>query len=135
MSQLIPELGHKGLRQFALIFAVIVVLVFGIVIPLLAGYGFLWLPWAIGGVFAIWGVTAPLTIRPFYQLWMRFGLVMNAVITRVVLAFVFYLLLLPFGLVFKLRGVDPLKRRREPELSSYRRNSDDPHPKHMEKPF
>ena len=35
IKQEIPELDNKGLRQFALIFAAIVVVVFGIVIPLL----------------------------------------------------------------------------------------------------
>ena len=40
IKQEIPELDSKGLRQFALIFAAIVVVVFGIVIPLLTGNGF-----------------------------------------------------------------------------------------------
>ena len=50
IKQEIPELDNKGLRQFALIFAAIVVVVFGIVIPLLTGNGFVWIPWAIGGI-------------------------------------------------------------------------------------
>jgi len=135
MSQVIPELDHRGLRQFALIFAAIVVTVFGIVIPLLAGHGFVWIPWAIGGVFATWGLLAPATVRPFYRLWMRFGMVMSAIVNRVVLGIVFYLILLPFGLVFRARGVDPLKRKWDPDVPSYRVISDDQDPKHMERPF
>ena len=135
MSQEIPELDHKGLRQFALIFAVIVVTVFGIFIPLMAGYGFVWIPWAIGGVFILWGLVAPSTVRPFYRLWMRFGMVMSAIVNRIVLGVVFYLILLPFGLVFRVRGIDPLRRKWDPKLSSYRVVSDDPDPKHMERPF
>ena len=135
MSQVIPELDRRGLRQFALIFAAIVVTVFGIVIPLLAGHGFVWIPWAIGGVFVAWGLLAPETVRPFYRLWMRFGMVMSAIVNRIVLGVVFYLILLPFGLVLRVRGIDPLRRKWDPKSSSYRVASDDPDPKHMERPF
>ena len=135
MSQEIPELDHKGLRQFALIFAAIVVTVFGIVIPLLAGYGFVWIPWAIGGMFALWGLSAPATVRPFYRLWMRFGMLMGAIVNRVVLGVVFYLILLPFGLVFRIREIDPLRRKWDLKLESYRVISDDPNPEHMNRPF
>ena len=135
MKQEIPELDRKGLRQFALIFAAIVVTVFGIVIPLWAGYGFVRIPWAIGGIFALWGLLAPATVRPFYRLWMRFGMLMSAIVNRAVLGIVFYLILLPFGLVFRIRGIDPLKRKWDPKSSSYRVASDDPDPKQMERPF
>ena len=135
MKQEIPELDRKGLRQFALIFAAIVVVVFGIVIPLLTGNGFVWVPWAIGGIFALWGLLAPATVRPFYRLWMRFGMLMSAIVNRAVLGIVFYLILLPFGLVFRIRGIDPLKRKWDPKSSSYRVASDDPDPKQMERPF
>ena len=135
MKQEIPELDSKGLRQFALIFAAIVVVVFGIVIPLLTGNGFVWIPWAIGGMFVLWGLSAPATVRPFYRLWMRFGMLMSAVVNRVVLGIVFYLILLPFGLVFRVRGIDPLRRKWDPKLESYRVGSDDQDPKHMERPF
>jgi len=135
MSQEIPELDPKGLRQFAFIFAVIVVTVFGIAIPLLAGHGFVWIPWAIGGIFTLWGLVAPSTVRPFYRLWMRFGMVMSAIVNRIVLGVVFYVILLPFGLVFRIRGIDLLRRKWDPKTSSYRVVSDDPDPKHMERPF
>jgi len=135
IKQEIPELDRKGLRQFALIFAAIVVVVFGIVIPLLTGNGFVWIPWAIGGVFATWGLVVPATVRPFYRLWMRFGMLMSAIVNRAVLGVVFYLILLPFGLVFRVRGIDPLRRKWDPKLRSYRVISDDQDPKHMERPF
>ena len=135
MNQDIPELDNKSLRQFALIFSAIVVAVFGIAIPLLTRSGFVWIPWAIGGIFVLWGLSAPATVRPFYRLWMRFGMLMSAVVNRVVLGIVFYLILLPFGLVFRVRGIDLLRRKWDPKLESYRVVSDDQDPKHMERPF
>jgi len=85
MLQEIPELDAKGLRQFALIFALIVIGGFGVILPLASERGFFMLPWLIGGIFIAWGVLAPTSVRPFYRLWMRFGLLMNAIISRVVL--------------------------------------------------
>ena len=135
MSQDIPELDAEGLRRFALIFALIVTGVFGVVVPLAAGLGFVWLPWLIGAVFVAWGLLAPASVRPFYRLWMRFGLLMNAIITRVVLGIVFYLLVLPFGMILRIRGSDPLKRQWDPAAVSYRVVSDVQQPSQMERPF
>ncbi len=135
MLQEIPELDAKGLRRFALIFALIIVGVFGVIIPIISGSGFLWIPWLIGGVFIAWGVLAPTSVRPFYRLWMRFGLLMNAIISRVVLGIVFYLLVLPFGMILRIRGSDPLKRQWDPAAVSYRVVSDVQHPSQMERPF
>ena len=66
---------------------------------------------------------------------MRFGMLMSAVVNRVVLGIVFYLILLPFGLVFRVRGIDLLRRKWDPKLQTYRVVSDDQDPKHMERPF
>ena len=135
MLQEIPELDAKGLRRFALIFALIVIGSFGVILPLASERGFFFLPWLIGGVFIAWGVLAPTSVRPFYRLWMRFGLLMNAIITRVVLGIVFYLMVLPFGIILRIRGSDPLKRLWDPAAVSYRVISDVQDPSQMERPF
>ncbi len=135
MLQEIPELDAKGLRQFSLIFALIVIGGFGVILPLASGGEFFLLPWLIGGVFIAWGVLAPPTVRPFYRLWMRFGLLMNAIISRVVLGIVFYLIVLPFGMILRIRGSDPLKRQWDPAAVSYRVVSDVQQPSQMERPF
>ena len=135
MLQEIPELDAKGLRQFSLIFALIVIGGFGVILPLASERGFFFLPWLIGGVFIAWGVLAPTSVRPFYRLWMRFGLLMNAIISRVVLGIVFYLMVLPFGIILRIRGRDPLKRRWDPAAVSYRVISDVQDPSQMERPF
>ena len=135
MLQEIPELDAKGLRQFSLIFALIVIGGFGVILPLASGGEFFLLPWLIGGVFIAWGVLAPTSVRLFYRLWMRFGLLMNAIITRVVLGIVFYLIVLPFGIILRIRGSDPLKRQWDPAAVYYRVVSDVQDPSQMERPF
>ena len=135
MSHVIPELDSRGLRQFALIFALIISGVFGLIVPLISGRDFPSIPWVIGGILVAWGLLAPASVRPFYRLWMRFGLIMNAIISRVVLGIVFYLIVVPFGLVFRLRGLDLLKRNWDRTTPSYRVVSDKQAPNHMERPF
>lgn len=135
MSQDIPELDAEGLRRFALIFALIVTGVFGVVVPLAAGLEFVWLPWLIGAVFVAWGLLAPASVRPFYRLWMRFGLVMNTIVSCIVLGVVFYLVVLPYGIVLHLRGIDPLKRKWDRAAITYRVASDTQDSSHMERPF
>ena len=135
MSREIPELNQKGLRNFAWTFAAVVASLFGLILPWLLDLDWPWEPWVIAIVFFAWGLVAPNTLRPFYRLWMRFGFVMNAIMTRIVLGVVFYALLLPYGLVFRLVRKDPMHRRWENQLSSYRVKSRKTSTRHMEKPF
>jgi len=131
----IPELDAPGLRRFGLIFAAIIAGLFGLLFPLVFGVGFLWGPWIIVAVFAAWSLLAPATLKGFYHLWMRFGLVMNAIVTRVVLGFVFYCMIFPTGLILRLRGKDPMQRRIGTADKSYRVESTDSEPEQMRKPF
>lgn len=131
----IPELDSAGLRRFALSFGAIIVGLFGLVLPVVLDASFPLWPWMIAAVMTAWGLSAPATIRPFYRLWMRFGLFMNRIMSRIVLGFVFYLVVFPTGLIIRLRGRDPMTRRIETHISSYRVKSNNRPPSQMEKPF
>ena len=135
MSREIPELDRKGLRKFSWIFAAVVAILFGLILPWLLKRDWPWGPWMIAAAFFAWGLIAPRTVRPFYQLWMRFGFVMNAIVTRIILGVVFYAVILPFGLVFRLRRKDSLHRKWDHELLSYRVKSSAASTKDMENPF
>ena len=135
MNHKIPELDARGLRNFALTFAGVVAGLFGLILPLVIGARISWIPWVIALVVALWGLSAPSSVRPFYRLWMQFGRVMGMITSRVVLSIVFYLLVLPFSLVLRARGKDPLRRRWDHSAKSYRVNSENPDPSHMERPF
>ena len=135
MSREIPELDRKSLRNFAWMFAAVVAGLFGLILPWLLKRDWPWEPWVIAAAFFAWGLIAPSTLRMFYRLWMRFGFVMNAIMTRIILGAVFYIVVLPFGLVLRLRGKDPLRQKWDHELLSYRIESHRTDPTHMEKPF
>ena len=135
MSRVVPELDRKGLRHFAWMFATLVASLFGVILPWFLQRDWPWEPWAIAAAFFAWGLMAPSSLRGFYRLWMRFGLIMNAVMTRIILGVVFYSAILPFGLIFRLRGNDPMDRKWDHELQSYRVASRATSASHMERPF
>ena len=135
MSQEVPKLDRTGLRNFAWMFAAVVISLFGLILPWFLNKDWPWEPWVIAAAFFAWGLIAPNTVRPFYRLWMRFGFVMNAIVTRITLGVVFYVVILLFGLVFRLLRKDPLHQKWDHELQSYRVKSSVASPMDMEKPF
>jgi hypothetical protein len=131
----IPKLDKKGLRQFGFTFGGIIAGLFGVLLPWLFDLNYPYWPWIVLAVFLAWGLAAPTTIEPFYKLWMRFGLLLNAVMSRIILGIVYYLVVLPTGLIMKLKGYDPMKRKLDPSLNSYRIKNESVNKNQMEKPF
>ena len=63
---------------------------------------------------------APRILAPVYRVWMRLGEVLAWINTRIILGVVFYGVVTPIGLVMRLTGRDPMRRRFEPTGDSYR---------------
>ena len=133
--QAIPKLDKKGLRQFGFTFGGIIAGLFGLVIPWLFGLNYPYWPWIVLLVFSMWALVAPNSIDPFYKLWMRFGFLLNAVMSRIILGIVYYLVVLPTGLIIRMRGRDPMNRKFDGNLESYRVKNEDTIKSQMEKPF
>jgi Kef-type K+ transport system membrane component KefB len=131
----IPQLDKTGLRKFGLTFGLVIIAIFGVLLPLLTGLGYRLWPWIASGGFVLLALTAPASLGPFYRLWMRLGLVLNAVMSRLVLGIVFFIAVLPTGLVLKLRGIDPMRRKPDAQAHSYRVISERPSAIDMENPF
>ena len=131
----IPELDAKGLRQFGLLTGGIIVVLFGLVLPWLFGFGFPLWPWIVGAVLGAWAGAAPRSLRPVYGVWMRFGLLLNRVTTPIILAVVFYGVITPTSLVMRVLGRDAMARRFDRTANSYRVPSKPPPKRNLEKPF
>ena len=91
--------------------------------------------WIVGGMLSLWAMLAPDSLRPLYNGWMRFGLLMNRVTTPLLLGIVFYLLIFPMGLLMRLFGADPMRRKLDPSANTYRVESRAAAPETMERPF
>ena len=131
----IPELDAAGLRRFAFVTGGIVAVLFGLALPWLLGFGHPLWPWVLAAVLGAWGLLAPASLRPVYRGWMRFGLLMNRIVTPVILGVLFYLVITPVALVMKIIRRDPMARSLEGDAESYRVPSVKAPREKMERPY
>lgn len=129
------EIDQKGLRQFGLIASSVVAGVFGLLLPWLFAHPWSIWPWVLGGLLAAWGLAWPVGLRPVYDSWMRFGHVVGLVNTRLMLGFMFYGMVAPGGLLMRLLGKDPLQRRLDRDVATYRVASRIPPRDHLRRPY
>jgi ABC-type xylose transport system permease subunit len=95
-------------------------------------------PWVagVGGLLVLLGLVAPGLLTTPYRLWMKLAEGMSFVMTRVVLLLVFYVAIVPIGLLRRMMGSDPLRRRAgksDSYWTGYSPRQRDP--KHFEKMF
>jgi hypothetical protein len=64
-------------------------------------------------------LAAPNVLAPFNRVWTKFGLLLHAIVSPVILGVIFYLCIAPIGFLMRLSGKDPLRLRYEPEAESY----------------
>ncbi len=126
MSALWEEIKHvdtskKALRSFGLLVGAI----------LLGIAAYLWWQHAweagtaeyflsgLGGALVLFGLILPRLLLPLYRVWMGLAVVLGFVMTRVILTLVFFLTVLPIGLLLRLFGKDLLHRRLDSSAPSY----------------
>ncbi len=129
------SIDKSTLRSFGLIFAGIVLVLFGLFLPWLLSRDWPLWPWYVSGVVLLPALLAPALLRPLYIVWMKFGDVMGWINTRLILGILFYGIMLPIGLIMKLFGKNPLHLKADPEADSYRIKRSRPDRQHMEKPY
>ena len=75
--------------------------------------------WIAGPLLAAIGLLVPPTMRPVFVGMSLLAFPIGYVLGFVALAMVYYLLITPIGLVFRLIGRDPLYRKFDPDAESY----------------
>ncbi|ERT06481.1 putative sxtJ [Lyngbya aestuarii BL J] len=136
MDHDIPKLDKKGLREFGLTTGGIFAGLFGFVLPLVFRHWPppVW-PWILGSILAVWALIIPGTLDPIYHGWMRVGLVLSGINTRIILGMVFYVMMTPMALIKRIFGSDAMQRELNPNLSTYRVGSQVRNRESMERPF
>ena len=109
-------------------------LTIGVILALIA----LWKAWQASPWAYCWGALAvfllvfaswrPAVLAPLNRAWLRLGLVLYRVVNPVVMAILFYLTMLPIGLLLRLAGKDLLRLRRDGGAKSYWRPRADERP-------
>ena len=104
-------------RAFGLVFAVFLAFV---------GLAPLWRqhplrPWALAlsGLFLALGILRPAWLHPLNQCWIKLGLLLGRVVNPIVMGLLFFVVVVPTALLFRLLGNDPLRRTFDATVPSY----------------
>jgi len=132
----VSVLDNKGLRKFGLTTGAIIVLLFAFFFPWVFDVATMpmW-PWAIAGALWLPALFVPVALRPVYATWMKIGHGIGWVNTRIILGVLFFVLVLPMGLIMRLFGNDPMARKRDESAPSYRIKSISEAKDRLEKPY
>ncbi|MEW6132426.1 MAG: SxtJ family membrane protein [Pseudomonadota bacterium] len=78
-------------------------------------------PLALGTSFAFLAaaLARPALLAPLNRLWLKFGALLHSITSPIILGFMFYLVIMPIGLVMRLTGKDLLRLEFEPESPTY----------------
>jgi hypothetical protein len=113
------EYGPSGPsdRSFGVTFAVFFAMV-GL-LPLFRRHSVRW--WAIGisVAFLVVSIAAPQILHQGNRLWMGLARLLNRVMSPIIMGLVFYLAVLPTGLILRMLRKDPMRREFEPKAESY----------------
>ena len=136
MAMKVPDLDNRGLRKFGIVTGAIIVVLFAFFFPWVFDMATMpmW-PWIIAGMLWLPALLMPAALRPIYTTWMKIGHGIGWVNTRIILGLLFYMLVLPTGLVIRLFGSDPMARKRDKSASSYRIASVSEAKDRLEKPY
>jgi hypothetical protein len=88
-----------------------------------------WLLVSLGSVLFASSLVAPRSLPPVYRGWMRFGEAIGGVVSALLLAVAYFLVVAPVGVVMRATSADPLERELRRDARSYwRRRSLDTTP-------
>ena len=104
-------------RSVGALFA-IVFLVVGLAPIVTAGRPRLW-SLGLTVLFTILSLVKPSWLGPLNRLWMAFGRLLHSVISPIVLAAMFFVVVTPTGLLMRALGKDILRLRTDPNTASY----------------
>jgi hypothetical protein len=73
----------------------------------------------LAAAFFITGLILPSVLKPVYKVWMAIAVVMNFIMTKVIMAIIFYLIVTPVGLIASLTGKEFLDMKIDKSAKSY----------------
>ena len=73
----------------------------------------------LAGIFIGLGFILPIVLKPIYMVWMIFATILGWIMTRVIITILFYFILTPIGLIFRLFGKQFLDLAMNNRIDSY----------------
>ncbi len=81
---------------------------------------------AVALIFVVLALVRPAVLTPLNKIWFQFGLLLGKIVTPVVMSLVFFLTVLPTGVIMRLLGKDLLNRKIDRSAPSYWVKREDP---------
>ena len=129
-----PVATLKEIRSFGLIFSLLVVFIFGGLMPLLLNQSISVWPFVVGTVTALLALLAPSALRPLHSLFIKLGTLLGFINTRILLFIIFFGLFLPVSIIMWLVRRDLLGKK--PSTNDSYRKPSQPRPRdHFERPY
>ena len=104
-------------RAFGIVFAVFFALV--ALSPLRSHHPVRWWAFPAAGLFLLVGLLKPVWLHPLNKYWTKLGLLMGRIVSPVVTAVLFYAVVTPTALLFRILGKDPLRLAHDASARSY----------------
>ena len=104
-------------RGFGLIFATVFVIV-GLY-PVLQGQDIRLWTFIIALIFLFFGIFFPKALIVPNKLWFKFGILLGAIVSPIIMGIIFFLTITPTGIIMRLLGKDILNQNIKKSLKSY----------------
>lgn len=116
----------RELRQFGLVVGGIFIAFFGLLRPWIVGSTWPVWPWVLGAPLILFGAVFPRALRYPHKGWMVLGHVLGYINTRLILGLLFVIAFIPTAMFVRLKRMDLLKLKFDPNLSTYRQTRQAP---------
>lgn len=107
----------KEIRDFGLLVGIAFIIIGALF--LWRGKGFWTYLMGVGVLLVLLGLIFPLVLKPVYKGWMAMARFLGGIMTYVILFLLFYIVVTPIALLYRLFNPDPLKLKFDPSVSSY----------------
>jgi len=135
LTELAAKPSQKELRDFGLVVGAACASLFGIILPIAKHRAWPLWPWLAAGALIIPALIFPAILRGPYFLWTKLGLALGWINQRIVLTIIFYIIVMPIGLIMRAFGRDPMARRFARQHESYRVPSRSAPARSMDRPY
>ena len=108
---------HGSEKSFGIVFSIVFLIV--ALYPLIDSEGLRIWALIISTIFLLLAFIAPNTLSLPNKLWFKFGILLGSIIAPIIMALVYFLTVLPTGLIMRLFGKDLLKQKLDKNTKSY----------------
>ena len=104
-------------KSFGVVFSIVFLIV--AIYPLINSEGLRIWALIVSAVFLLLAIAAPKILNLPNKLWFKFGILLGSIIAPIVMALVYFITVLPTGIIMRLLGKDLLKQKLDKNTKSY----------------